>query len=139
MDVVVFSPPAVQCEEEIRRQRIEIHVLAFRDDFVFLDLMAIKAENPCSHSHCIHWRFIQFVALMLTAMSTTKRSKSSARQFQELWTADVGFVSRNGRAVCTLVQDDSEKNHGFKKAVSRYENRVAFQKSRSQCKSKYGK
>ena len=101
--------------------------------------MANKAEHPCWHSHCIHWRFIQFVALMLTAMSTARKSKSDARQFQESWTGDVGFVCRNDRAVCTLVQDDSEKNQGFKKAVSRYENRAAFQKSRSQCKSKYGK
>ena len=38
-----------------------------------------------------------------------------------------------------LVQDDSEKNQDSKKAVSCYENRVAFQKSCSQCKSKYGK
>ena len=76
---------------------------------------------------------------MLTAMSTAKRSKSGARLFQESWTADVGFVCRNDKAVCTLVQDDSEKNQGFKKAVSRCENRVVFQKSRSQCKSKYGK
>ena len=45
----------------------------------------------------------------------------------------------NDRAVRTLVQDNSEKNQGFKKAVSRYENRVAFQKSRSECKSNYGK
>ena len=43
---------------------------------------------------------------------------------------DVGFVCRNDRAVCSLVQDDSENNQGFKKAVSRNENRVAFQKSR---------
>ena len=76
---------------------------------------------------------------MLTAMSTAKRSKPGARQFQESWTADVGFACRNDRAVCTLVQDDFEKNQGFKKAVSRYKSRVAFQKSRSQCKLKYGK
>ena len=76
---------------------------------------------------------------MLTATSTAKRSKSGARQFHDSWTADVGFVCRNDRAVCTLVQDDSEKNQGFKKAVARYKNRVAFQKSRSQCKSKNGK
>ena len=76
---------------------------------------------------------------MLTAMSTAKRLKSGARQFQESWTADVGFLCRNDRAVCTLGQDDSEKNQGFKKAISRCENRVAFQKSRLQCKSKYGK
>ena len=60
--------------------------------FQLFDLMAIKAKHPCSHCHCIHWHFIQFVALMLTAMSTPKRSKSGARQFQESWTADVGFV-----------------------------------------------
>ena len=107
--------------------------------FRLFDLMAIIAENLCLRSLCIHWRFIQFVALMLTAMSTAKRSKSGARQFQESWTADVGFVCRNDRAVCTLVQDNSEKNQGFKKAVFRYENRVTFQKSRLQCKSKYGK
>ena len=41
---------------------------------------------------------------MLTAMSTAKRSKSGARQFQESWTADANFVCRNNRAVCTLVQ-----------------------------------
>ena len=81
--------------------------------FRLFDLIAIKAENPCSHSHCIHWRFIQFVALMLTAMSTAKRSKSGGRQFQESWTADVWLVCRNDRAVGTLVQDDSEKNQGF--------------------------
>ena len=76
---------------------------------------------------------------MLTAMSTAKWSKSGARQlFQESWTAEVGFVCGNDRTVCTLVQDDSEKNQGFKKAVFRYENRAAFQKSRWQCKSKYG-
>ena len=103
--------------------------------FRLFDLMAIKAENPCSHSHCIYWRFIQFVALMLTAMSAAKKSKSSQRLLQVSWTADVGFVCRNDRAVCTLVQDDSEKNQGFKKAVSIYKNRVAFQKS-SQCKIK---
>ena len=71
--------------------------------FQLFDLMAIKVENPCSHSHCIHWRFIQFVALMLTAMSAAKRSKSGARLFRESWTADVGFVCRNDKAVCTLV------------------------------------
>ena len=76
---------------------------------------------------------------MLTAMSTAKRSKSGARQFQKSWAADVGFVCRKDRAVCALIQDDSEKNQGFKKAISRYENRVAFHKSCSQCKSKYGK
>ena len=81
--------------------------------FPLFNLMAIKAKYPCLHSHCIHWRFIQFVALMLTAMSTAKRSKSGARLFQESWTADVGFVCRNDKAVCTLVQDDSEKNQGF--------------------------
>ena len=43
------------------------------------------------------------------------------------------------RAVCALIQDDSEKNEGFKKAVSRHENKAAFQKSRSKCKSKYEK
>ena len=79
--------------------------------------MAIKAENPCLHSHCIHRRFIQLAALMLTAMSTAKRSKSGARQIQESWTADVGFVCSNDRAVCTLVQDNSEKNYDFKKTV----------------------
>ena len=63
----------------------------------------------------IHWRFIQFVALKLIAMSTAKKSKPGARHFQESWTADVGFVCRNGRAVCTLVQDDSEKNEGLKR------------------------
>ena len=31
---------------------------------------------------------------MLTAMSTAKRSKSGARQFQESWTADVEFACR---------------------------------------------
>ena len=76
---------------------------------------------------------------MFTAMYTAKRPKSGARQFQESWTAAVGFVCRNDRAVCTFIQDDPEKNQGFKKAISRYENRVAFQKSCSQCKSKYGK
>ena len=76
---------------------------------------------------------------MLTAMSTAKRSKSGGRQFQESWTADIWLVCRNDRAVGTLVQDDSEKNQGFKKVVSRYQNRVAFQKSRSQCTSKNGK
>ena len=106
--------------------------------FNLMAMVAIQAENSCSHSHRIHWRFIQFVALMLTAMSTTTTSKSGARQFQESWTADVGFVCRNDRAVCTLVQNDSEKNQGFIKAVSRHKDRMAFQKSCSRCISKYG-
>ena len=54
------------------------------------------------------FRFFYLMA-MLTAMSKDKRPKSGARQFQELWTADVGFVCRNERAVRTLVEDDSEK------------------------------
>ena len=72
-------------------------------------------------------------------MSTAKRSKSGARQFQGSWTADVEFVCRNDRAVCALTRDDSERNSGFKKAISRYKNGVAFQKSCLQCKSKYEK
>ena len=51
----------------------------------------------------------------------------------------IGFICRSDRAVCTLVQDDSEKNEGYEKAVSPNENRVAFQKSRSHLKSKFGK
>ena len=39
---------------------------------------------------------------MLTAMSTAKRSKSGARQFQEPWTADAGFVCRNDRPICAV-------------------------------------
>ena len=96
-----------------------------------------QSQNPCSHFHCIHWRFIQFVALMLTTMSTAnwrfiqfvalmlttmstaKRSKSGARQFQKSWTADVGFVCRNDRAVCTLVQDESAKNQGKRQSSLR--------------------
>ena len=69
-------------------------------------------------------------------MSAAKKSKSSARQFQDLSTGDVGFVCPNDSAVCTLVQDDSEKNQGFKKAVSCYKSRVAFPKSNLHCKSK---
>ena len=44
--------------------------------------------------YSIHWRFSQLVVLKLTVMSTAKRSKSRAKQFQESWTADVGFVCR---------------------------------------------
>ena len=72
-------------------------------------------------------------------MSAARRSKLGAGLFQESWIADVGFVCRNDRAVCTLAQDDSEKNEGLKKAVSRYENRIAFQKTCSQYKSINGK
>ena len=58
-------------------------------------------------------------------------------------TADIGllglFVVMTEQLICTLVQDDSEKNQGFTKAVSRYENRVTFQKSRLLRNSKYGK
>ena len=48
--------------------------------------------------------FLQLVTLNPTAMSAAKKSKSDERQFQEPWTVDFGFVCRNHRAVCTLVQ-----------------------------------
>ena len=50
---------------------------------------------------------------------TDKRSKSGAKQFQELRAADVGFICRNDKAVCSLVQDDSEKQLRWPSGIER--------------------
>ena len=77
-------------------------------------------------------------------MAACKRLKLHVRSFQESWTTDFGFVSRDDRAVCAFCcqnivcwtssikrhfetkheksfKDDAEKIESLKKAVSRYE------------------
>ena len=77
-------------------------------------------------------------------MAACRRLKLDVRSFQESWTTDFGFVSRDDRAVCALCcqnivcrtssikrhfetkheksfKDDAEKIESLKKAVSRYE------------------
>ena len=77
-------------------------------------------------------------------MAACKRLKLDVRSFQESWTTNFGFVSRDDRAVCALCcqniicrtssikrhfetkheksfKDDAEKIESLKKAVSRYE------------------
>ena len=77
-------------------------------------------------------------------MAACKRFKLDVRSFQESWTTDFGFISRDDRAVCVLCcqnivcrtssikrhfetkheksfNDDAEKIESLKKAVYRYE------------------
>uniref|UniRef100_H2YQ88 DUF4371 domain-containing protein n=1 Tax=Ciona savignyi TaxID=51511 RepID=H2YQ88_CIOSA len=77
-------------------------------------------------------------------MASSKKLKLDVRSFQESWTLDFGFVSRDDRAVCALCcqnvvcrtsslkrhfetkheksfKDDAEKKESLKKAVSRYQ------------------
>ena len=77
-------------------------------------------------------------------MASSKKLKLDVRSFQESWTSDFGFVSRDDRAVCTLCcqnvvcrtssikrhfetqheksfKDDAEKTESLKKAVSPYQ------------------
>ena len=77
-------------------------------------------------------------------MASSKKLKLDVRSFQESWTSDFGFVSRDDRAVCALCcqnvicrtssikrhfetqheksfKDDAEKTESLKKAVSRYQ------------------
>ena len=76
-------------------------------------------------------------------MTSSKKLKLDVRSFQEFWTTDLGFVSRNDKAVCALCcqnvvcqtssmkhfetkhekffKDDAGKIESLKKAVSHYE------------------
>ena len=66
-------------------------------------------------------------------MASSRKLKLDVRSFQEFWTTDFGFVSRDARAVCALCcqnnfetkhdksfKDKAEKIESLKKAVSRY-------------------
>ena len=83
------------------------------------------------------------------SMAACNRLKLDVRSFQESWTTDFGFVSREDRAVCVLrcqnivcrtssmkrnfetkhaksFKDDAEKIKSLKKAVSRHENQSSI-------------
>ena len=82
-------------------------------------------------------------------MVSSKKLKLDMRSFQEFWTTDFGFVSRNDQAECALCyqnvvcrtssikrlfetkheksfKDDAEKIESLKKAVSLYKKQRAF-------------